>query len=107
MTGSDLRTHSTVSKRVYVARFGSWPAALAAAGLTISPRGRSWSDEELAANLSQVIQEHGRPPTLEDLDRPPSTITSGIYRRRFGDLAAQRCPQDLTADGVENSRCRI
>ncbi len=34
--GADLRTHSTVSKRVYVARFGSWPAA----GLTIAPRGR-------------------------------------------------------------------
>jgi hypothetical protein len=83
LTGADLRARPTVSKRVYVSRFGSWPAALAAAGLTIAPRGRRyWSDELLAANLGRVIQEHGRTPILADLDRPPSSITSGTYRRR-------------------------
>ena len=65
--------------------------ALAAAGLTIAPRGRRyWADDELAANLRQVIQLHGRTPTPAEMDRPPSTMTSGTYRRRFGDLARAR-----------------
>jgi hypothetical protein len=59
-------------------------------GLTIAPRGQYWSDEELAANLRQVIQLHGRTPTLAEMDLPPSTITSGTYRRRFGDLTHAR-----------------
>ena len=87
---TDLKTHSTIGKRVYTARFGSWPAALAAAGLTLSPRGRYWSDQELATNQHRVMQLRGRTPTPAEMDRPPSTITSGTYRRRFGDLTRAR-----------------
>lgn len=90
VTVADLRQHSTLSERVYIARFGSWPAAVTAAGLTIAPRGRYWSNEELAANLRRIIQLHDRTPTPAEMDRPPSTITSGTYRRRFGDLARAR-----------------
>jgi hypothetical protein len=56
----------------------------------IAPRGRYWSDDELAANLRQVVQRHGRTPIPAEMDRPPSTITSETYRRRFGDLARAR-----------------
>ena len=40
VTVADLRTHSTVGTRVFLDRFGTWPAALAPAGLTVSPVGR-------------------------------------------------------------------
>lgn len=54
VTVADLQTHSTVlGKRVLVARFGSWPAAVAATGLTIAPRGRYWTDEELRQTCSR------------------------------------------------------
>lgn len=65
-------------------------AAVAAAGLTIALRGRFWSDDELAANLHQIVQLYGRTPTPAEMDRPPSTITSGTYRRRFAALAPAR-----------------
>jgi hypothetical protein len=55
VTKSDLREHATHSESVYVARFGSRPAGVAAAGLPMAPRGRYWSDEELAANLRHMI----------------------------------------------------
>ncbi len=93
VTVSGLRKHSALSERVFVARFGSWPAAVAAAGLTLSPRGRYWTDDQLAAILLEVVQRYGRTPTAAELDRPPSVVTSSTYRRRFGNL--QRARQTL------------
>lgn len=86
VTKPDVRQYAKNSERVYIARFGSWPAALAAAGLTIAPTGRSWSNDDLAANLRHLIQLYGRTPVSREMDRPPSMITFDTYRRRFGNL---------------------
>jgi hypothetical protein len=75
--------------QVFQTRFGSWPAALAAAGMTVAPTGRSWTEAELAANLL-VIELHGRTPIPAEMDRPPSTVSSKTYRNRYGDLAQAR-----------------
>lgn len=87
VTRHELRTLSAVaSEVVYIGRFGSWPAALTAAGLTVAPTGRYWTDNQLLANLRTVAETHRRPLALADLDRPPSTITSHTYRHRYGSL---------------------
>ena len=87
VTRPELRTLSTVaSEAVYIRRFGSWPVALTAAGLTVAPTGRYWTDGQLLANLRAVAERNRRPLTLADLDRPPSTITSHTYRHRYGNL---------------------
>lgn len=84
------RAYSPVNKSVFVYRFGSWPAALAAAGLTVAPRGRYHTDGALAANLRTVITVHGRTPRLSEMDCLPSTITSKTYRDRYGTLEQAR-----------------
>lgn len=102
VTRSELRRLSTVaSDVVYIGRFGSWPAALTAAGLTVAPRGRYWTDHDLETNLRTVIAHHRHPPMMADLDRPPSAITSNTYRRRYGSL--QGALDKLKDPGSSNS----
>jgi hypothetical protein len=65
--------------------FGSWPIALAAAGLKIS---ESWrpkaQDEELLSNLAKVWESLGRQPKKSDMIPPLSRISAHSYVRRFG-----------------------
>lgn len=95
VTGHDLRAGSPVNKSAFVYRFGSWPAALAAAGLIVAPRGKHYTDDDLAANLRTVINVYGRTPRLSELDRSPSTVTSGTYRNRYGTLEQARRTLDV------------
>jgi hypothetical protein len=82
---SDIPANSDlIGTKVVRNRFGSWGAALQAAGLTISPHGRRWSDDDYYENLLAVWTHHGREPTFSEMDKPPSRITSGGYESRFG-----------------------
>lgn len=85
VTREDVRAHSTIlGDRIFAARFGSWNAAVAAAGLEVSPMGRRWTEEDYFENLLQVWTHHGRPPTYAEMNSPPSLITNGAYAAKFG-----------------------
>lgn len=85
LTRQELREHSrTLGERVVVNRFGSWQAALAAAGLSTVPLGRRWTDEDYFTNLLTVWTHYGRPPRYAEMNQPPSEISNGAYAKKFG-----------------------
>ena len=70
--------YSTITRH-----FGSWNAALLAAGLNLSNEIQI-SDERLFGNLLALWQHFGRQPRRRELSHPPSTISQSPYLRRFG-----------------------
>lgn len=63
-------------------RFGSWNAAIAAAGLEVAAE-RDISDDRLFDNLMKLWEFYGRQPRVRELTRAPSVISYGPYERRF------------------------
>jgi hypothetical protein len=63
-------------------RFGSWNAAVIAAGLQIANE-INISDERLFQNLMRLWEHYGRQPRLAELAVPRSQVSWGAYRRRF------------------------
>lgn len=63
-------------------RFGSWNAALEAAGVSIGKRWRI-PDEELSANLAELWTRLGRQPRRDDLGRSGSQFSRSTYEQRF------------------------
>lgn len=85
ITRVDVRTHSDLlGDRITANRFGSWKAAVEAAGLELSPMGRRWTDSDYYENLLAVWTHHGRAPTYTEMNQPPSRITKGAYASKFG-----------------------
>lgn len=82
----DFRKHSAISNDATIARrFGSWTLALKKAGLSVSPSYRErYSTEYLFENMLNVWTHYGRQPTKDEMDEPPSNVTSACYARRFG-----------------------
>jgi len=80
----DLLLRGSISPVVFRRRFGSWPKALEAAGLSVAPSGRRYSDDDCFANLQRVWTHFGREPRSHDMRRPPSTIGDNTYATRFG-----------------------
>jgi len=67
--------------------FGTWRAALEAAGLR--PNRRLWSHEEIVDALRRWTREHGRPPRQRDLVYGASGLPAPhTIRRRFGSYRA-------------------
>jgi Homing endonuclease associated repeat/Recombinase/Recombinase zinc beta ribbon domain len=71
------------------AHFGSWGAALGAAGLVAEPlptrRSRPWSDAEILTALAAWANEHGRPPAPVDwLRGAAGRPAAGAVRNHFG-----------------------
>jgi hypothetical protein len=90
--------HRPSSARVYRA-FGTWHAALAAAGY--SPRLQRWPAEDVVAALRRFTRRHGRPPRVDELGAysdPPLPAYSTI-ERRFGGFA-----DALSAAGIARGR---
>jgi hypothetical protein len=76
--------------------FGTWPAAIAAAGYT--PRRVRWSRETIVRALRQFAAESGAPPTQRQLNA--ATLPSpGTVRRHFGSYA-----NALHAAGLPHTR---
>lgn len=91
LTRQELLQHSQVlGERIVLNRFGSWQAALAAAGLTTVPLGRRWSDEDYFTNLLAVWTHYGRAPRYAELNQPPSKISNGAYANKFGSWGAAK-----------------
>jgi hypothetical protein len=68
--------------------FGSWRAALVAAGLDSNPVGRRYSEQECFENLLTVWVYYGRQPKIGELKTPPSTIGPKPYVGRWGSWRA-------------------
>jgi len=75
---------SEISSSAIERRFGSWTSALKAAGLQPAPHGRRHTDTEYFENLLAVWAHHARQPTFAEMDRLPSTISSGAYEHKWG-----------------------
>ena len=75
--------HGKFSHTTQNERFGSWNAALMAAGLEISHE-NIVSQQDLFENILVLWQHHGRQPRRRDLERPPSRLSQSPYNRSFG-----------------------
>ena len=64
--------------------FGSWNAALSAAGFTQSALGRRYDDEQCYENLLNLWIHYGRPPQQNQMSSAPSLVGSKAYIRRWG-----------------------
>jgi hypothetical protein len=85
LTRLDVRKHSDLlGDRIVGNRFGSWPAALEAAGLQTTRHGRRYVDEDYYEILLTVWTHHGRPPTYAEMRLAPSRITPRGYVGKFG-----------------------
>jgi hypothetical protein len=84
LTVQQFNLSSTLGAGVVRSRFGSWQAALVAAGLAPNPRGRRYADRECYENLLAVWTHHGRPPQYREMVEPPSAISGKPYVARWG-----------------------
>ena len=85
ITRADVVEHSNlIGDRVINNRFGSWAAALEAAGLEVSAHGRRWTEEDYFENLLEVWTHYGKAPTYSQMALPPSRISPGGYEAKFG-----------------------
>jgi len=64
--------------------FGSYRAALEAAGLSQSPGGLRHTDDECFENLLTVWMAKGRQPFFDEMKRAPSRVGPKAYANRWG-----------------------
>ena len=81
-TTREMNRHGEHSAATYQRRFGSWPAALRAAGLTPTTGDDLPSAEALIDAIQQVTTECGHPPTPAEMRRY-SAYTPQTYLIRF------------------------
>lgn len=84
LTADVFNQHAEMNAGTVRQRFGSWQAALKLVGLEISSRGRRISDDDYFENLLAVWTHYGRQPTYRQMDDPPSAISSGSYKKKWG-----------------------
>lgn len=77
------RLHGRYSTTAIKNRFGSWNAAVAAAGLTSSGQ-RDITEDELFDNLQDVWIALGRQPRKREMTKPGSRYTHHPYVERYG-----------------------
>lgn len=83
VTIDEFNDHATFHSTTLSRRFGTWMAALDAAGL---PRTRNLNitNDALFENLASVWLKLGRQPKYQDLTKAHSLFSSGTYEKRFG-----------------------
>jgi 5-methylcytosine-specific restriction endonuclease McrA len=64
--------------------FGSFKAALEASGLSQSRSGVRYTDEDCFENLLTTWTTLGRQPSSSEMDRLPSRVGIGAYKKRWG-----------------------
>jgi len=84
LTGADIAANSEINQRLLKSRFGGVSKALRQAGIEQGNIGRRYTEDEVFQNLLEVWTHHGRQPTHSEMDRPPSTVGSNTYIRRYG-----------------------
>lgn len=83
VSNSAYALHGRFSDGPLIRIFGSWNAALSAAGLELSKRARI-STDELFENLEMIWRELGRQPKYGEIEKPLSAFSVGVYEGRFG-----------------------
>jgi 5-methylcytosine-specific restriction endonuclease McrA len=81
---AELKRHGRIRTHILELRFGSWRAALAAAGLEVARTERRHTDEDLLGNLVAFWLRLRRPPMGEEMRRPQSRVSTKTYVARFG-----------------------
>lgn len=83
VTIDEFNDHASFHSTTLSRRFGTWMAALDAAGL-LRTRNLNITNEALFENLATVWLKLGRQPKYQDLTREHSLYSSGTYENRFG-----------------------
>jgi hypothetical protein len=84
LAGADIVANSEITQSQLFRRFGSVSAALRQAGVEQVSHGRRHTEDEVFENLLEVWTHYGRPPTVSEMDRPPSTVGKNTYIHRYG-----------------------
>lgn len=84
ITEKALAGHLGLRRGTIIRRFGKWETLLAEVGLQPVPLGRRYTDEECYENIIALWTHYGRQPNFAELNRPPSTVGSKAYVRRWG-----------------------
>lgn len=79
---SDLDSLDDVNARMFAREFGSWNAALAAAGLI--PTRKRHTRQDMIEQIQHFHEQHGRAPTIRELGRKHSTASHANFLRMFG-----------------------
>lgn len=93
---TDIIEQGEHSLATYQRRFGSWSAALEAAGF--DPDDRRPTDDELVADLRRLHAELDKVPSLPDVDEH-GAYSGSTYQRRFGSWS-----EALEAAGFDSDR---
>src|SRR4051812_36607037 len=85
VTGAVYQQHGAFGISTLISRFGSWNAALEAAGLGVTRRWRV-PNAEMMQNLADVWRKLGRQPAFAELTKGNgvSKFAGDTYRHRFG-----------------------
>ncbi|MCX6340165.1 MAG: HNH endonuclease [Candidatus Aureabacteria bacterium] len=84
LSGADIVANSEISQSQLFRRFGSVSKALRQAGIKQVSHGRRHTEDEVFENLLEVWTHYGRPPTVSEMDKPPSTVGKNTYIHRYG-----------------------
>jgi 5-methylcytosine-specific restriction endonuclease McrA len=84
LSGADIVANSEISQSQLFRRFGSVSEALRQAGVEQVSHGRRHTEDEVFENLLEVWTHYGRPPTVSEMDKPPSTVGKNTYIHRYG-----------------------
>lgn len=101
-TKADMRTHGDPAADTYDSRFGSWNAALEAAGFTPNQCG-TLSIAELCTALQELADELGHRPTSLDMYQH-GAYSAGTYVNRFGSWDAALRTAGFDADTDKNNQ---
>jgi len=80
----DIEANSEITQSLMYRRFGSASEAFRQAGVEQSSHGRRHTENEVFENLLIVWTHYGRPPTVSEMDIPPSTVGKSTYIHRYG-----------------------
>jgi hypothetical protein len=84
ISGAEIVANSNLTQSQLFRRFGGVSAALRKAGVEQVSHGRRHTEDEVFENLLGVWTHYGRPPTVAEMDLPPSTIGKNTYLHRYG-----------------------
>ncbi len=79
----DMLENGSFSPSTYKSKFGSWNAALEAAGFSPRTQGQQITDDALRSELKTLTEQLGQKPTTTDMSEK-GAYSPGTYIRRFG-----------------------
>ncbi len=83
-TAQEMRKRRLPRPETCAARFGSWNAALAAAGLETRHYSQDYTDEQLLQILRDLARDLDKTPTQLELRARPGLPSPTTYHRHFG-----------------------